>query len=182
VVTDFVFEAGFAFVLEAGAFIAFAAAAFTAGFLASAFLLETFFGFAVVAFLDAVAFLEETLGVAAFLVTGLEATFPPAFFDGAFLGLSVTSLGVAFEPSVDDFFTALVVGFLGFSLVEDGFLVVELVFLAEGGFLFSFVVPDGPLYSLTFPDLPLGRVNSSPSPLAMARLKCAMFAAVGSRP
>ena len=50
------------------------------------------------------------------------------------------------------------------------------------GQLTSFVVLDGPLYSLTFPDLPFGRVKSSPSPLEMARLKCAMFAAVGSRP
>jgi len=185
-VTGFVFEAGFAFVFEAEtlttALVALVAAALTAGFLASAFLLESFFGFAAVVFLVAVAFFEETLGVAVFLTVGFETALPLGFLGVAvFLGSSAASLGVVFP--VAGFFADFVVVFLGFSPVEDGFLVVvEVVFLVEAGFLFSFVVLEGPLYSLTFPDLPFGRVNNSPSPLEMARLKCAMFAAVGSRP
>jgi len=186
VVIDFVFEAGFAFVFEAGALetalMAFTAAALAAGFLASAFLLETFFGFAAVVFLVGVIFFEETLGVAVFLTVGFEAAFPLGFLGAVvFLGLSAASLGDVLP--VVGFFIALAVVFLGFSPVEEGFLVVaEVTFLVEAGFLFSFVVLDGPLYSLTFPDLPFGRVNNSPSPFEMARLKCAMFAAVGSRP
>jgi len=167
------------------ALIALTAAALAAGFLASVFLLETFFGFAaVVLFLVVMVFLEETLGVAVFLTVGFEAALPLGFLGAAvFLDLSTVSLEVVFLGfSAVDFFTTFVVVFLGLSLLEDGFFVVVLLFLTEAGFLFSFVAPDGPLYSLTFPDLPFGRVNNSPSPLAMARLKCAMFAAVGSRP
>jgi hypothetical protein len=103
-------------------------------------LLETFFGFvATVVFLAAVAFLEETLGVAVFLTVGFEAGLPLGFLGVvAFLGLSATSLDVAFfEFSAAGFFTTFAVAFLGFSLVEDGFLVViEVVFLADAGFLF----------------------------------------------
>jgi len=178
-VADFVLEAGFVFVFEAGAlataFAALTAAAFAAGFLASAFLLETFLGFVAVVAFFVVVFFEETL-VAAFLTTGFEDTFALVL-----LGFSAVPLDVAFEFSAAGFFTAFV-AFLNLSPVEDGFLVVVTLFLVEGGFLFSFVVLDDPLYSLTLPDLPFGRVNISPSPLAIARLKCAMFAAVGSRP
>jgi len=92
----------------------------------------------VVAFLAVVVFLEETLGVAVFLTVGFEAAFPAAFLGAtALLGLSVTSLEVVlFGFSVEVLFTALTIVFLGFSPVEAGFLVVELVFLAEVGFLF----------------------------------------------
>lgn len=108
-------------------------------FLASVFLLETFFGFVVVDFLVVVAFFEETLGVAVFLTVGFDATFPIGFLGATvFLGLSVVSLEVVFLGfSAGDFFTAFAVVFLGFSPVEDGFLVVvEVVFLVEAGFLF----------------------------------------------
>jgi len=185
VAAGFVFEAGFAFVFDAEALttplVALTTAALAAGFLASAFLLETFFGFAAAVFF-VVAFFEETLAVAVFLTVGFVAAFPLGFLGATvFLGLSAAALEVVFP--VAGFFTAFVVVFLGFSPVEDGFLVVVgVVFFVEAGFLFSFVVLVGPLYSLTFPDLPFGRVNNSPSPLEMARLKCAMFAAVGTRP
>ena len=108
-------------------------------FLASVFLLETFFGFAAVVFLVVVAFFEETLGVAVFLIVGFELALPLGFLGAAvFLGLSAASLDVVFLGfSVDGFFTTFAVVFLGFSPVEDGFLVVaEVVFLVEGGFLF----------------------------------------------
>ena len=106
-------------------------------FLASAFLLETFFGFAAAVFLVVVVFFEETLGVAVFLTVGLEAALPLGFLGVAvFLGLSAASLETVFLAfSADGFFTFAVV-FLGFSLVEDGFLMVEVVFLVEAGFLF----------------------------------------------
>jgi len=184
VVAAFVFEMGFVLVFEAG-LAALTAAALAAGFLASAFLLETFFGFAAAVFLVVAVLFEGTLGVAVFLTVGFDVDLPLGFLGAAaFLGLSDASLEDAFLVlSVDGFFTTFAAVFLGFSLVEDGFLVAaEVVFLVETGFLFSFVVLEGPLYSLTFPDLPFGRVNNSPSPLEMARLKCAMFAAVGSRP
>jgi len=175
-------EAGFVF--DPGALVAaltaLTAAALAAGFLASTFLLETFFGFAAAVAFFVVVFFEETLGVAAFLTVGFKAAFALDFLSAvAFLGFSIVSLEVAFVLSVADFFAAVL---LGLSPVEDGFLTVATLFLAEAGFLFSFVVLDDPLYNLTFPDLPFGRANISPSPLAIARLKCAMFAAVGSRP
>jgi len=198
VVVGLVFEAGFAFVFEAGALVAalaaLVAAALAAGFLASAFLLETFFDFiAVEVFLVVVAFLEETFGVAVFLTVDFEAAFTACFLvvvlfldlsamslDVVFLGLSTVSLVVLLEFSEAGFFTTLdAVVFFGLSPVEDGFFAVAVLLLGGAG---SFVVLGEPLYSLTFPDLPFGRENKSPSPLAMARLKCAVFAALGSRP
>jgi len=100
-------------------------------FLASAFLLETFFGFeAVVVFLVVAVFLEETLGMAVFLIMGFETAFPLGFLGAeVFLALSAVSLEVVF-------FTGFAVVLLDFSLVEDGFLVVVVLFLVEGGFLF----------------------------------------------
>lgn len=86
-----------------------------------------------------VVFFEETLVVAVFLTVGLEATFPLGFLDvTVFLGLSAASLeAVRLEFSATGFFTAFAVVFLGFSLVEDGFLMVaEVIFLAKAGFLF----------------------------------------------
>jgi len=184
----FVLEVGFVFVFEAGALVAalaaLAAAALAAGFLASAFLLETFFGLVATELILAVVLLEETFGVAVFLTAGFGAVFTLGFLDVAvFLGLSAVSLEVVFLVfSVAVFFTALVaVVFLGFSPEDDGFFVVATLLLV-GAAGFSFAVVGGPLYNLTFPDLPFGSVNNSPSPLAMARLKCAMFAALGSRP
>jgi len=186
VVAVFVFEAGFGFVFETGALAALAAAALAAGFLASALLLETLFGFVVVeVFLVVVVFLEETFGVAVFLTVGFEAAFTVCFlvvvlfldFSAAslevvFLDLLATPLEVVFlEFSEAGFFTALdVVVFFVFSLVDDGFFTVAVLLLIGAGFS-SFVVLDEPLYSLTFPDLPFGRENNSPSPFAMARLK-----------
>jgi len=178
---------GFVLVFEAGALVvalaALTAAALAAGFLASAFLLESFFGFAAVAtFFAGVVFFVEALEVVAFLTAGLGATFALGFLGApALFGFSAVLLDV-FNFSAAGFFTTFAADFLGLSLVEGGFLAVVVVFLAEAGFVFSFVVLDGPLYNLTFPDFPFGRVNISPSPLAMARLRCAMFAAVGSRP
>jgi len=188
VVVDFVLEAGFVFVFDPGALVAalmaLTAAAFAAGFLASAFLLETFFGFvAVVAFFVVVAFFEGTLTADSFLTVGFKVPFPLVFLSAVvFLGFSTMFLEVVFALSVGDFFTAFTTVLLDLSPAEDGFLVAVVLFLAETGFLFSFVVLGDPLYSLTFPDFPFGRANISPSPLAIARLKCAMFAAVGSRP
>ena len=107
-------------------------------FLASAFLLETLFGLAAVVFL-VVVFFEETLGVAVFLTVGFDVALPLGFLDAVvFLGLSATSLEVAFLGfSADGFFTTFAAVFLGFSVVEDGFLAVaEVVFLVEAGFLF----------------------------------------------
>lgn len=108
-------------------------------FFASAFLLETFFGFAAVVFLVVAVFFEETLGVAVFLTVGFEAALPVGFLDAAvFLDLSAASFEIAFLGfSRDDFFTVFAVVFLDFSLVEDGFLVVtEVAFFVEAGFLF----------------------------------------------
>ena len=108
-------------------------------FLASAFLLETFFGFAAVVFLVVGVFFEETLGVAVFLTVGLEVAFPVGFLGAAdFLDLSAASLEVTFLGfSTEGFFATFAVVFLGFSLVEDGFLVAaEVVFFVEAGFLF----------------------------------------------
>jgi len=108
-------------------------------FLASAFLLETFFGFAAVVFLVVADFFEETLGVAVFLTADFEVALPVGFLGAAvFLDLSAASLEVTFLGfSADDFFTTFAVVFFGRSLVEDGFLVVaEVVFLVEAGFLF----------------------------------------------
>lgn len=102
-------------------------------------MLDTFFGFvAVVVFLPAVVFLEESLGVAVFLAVGFEDTFPLGFLDaGVFLDLSATALEVAFlEISMAGFFTALATAFFGFSLVEDGFFVVVVPLLVDTGFLF----------------------------------------------
>lgn len=103
-------------------------------------MLETFLGFvAVVVFLVAVVFLEETFGVAVFLTAGFEAVFPLGFLDvTVFLGLSATSLGGAFlRFSVAGFSTAFAVILLDFSPAEDGFLVaIGVVFLAGAGFLF----------------------------------------------
>lgn len=111
-------------------------------FLASAFLLEIFFGFvAVEDFLAVVVFLEEIFGVTVFLTVGFGAAFTLGFLDAAvFLGLSAVTLEVVLlEVSVADFFTALTaVVFLGFSLEEDGFFVVTALLLVEAiGFLFS---------------------------------------------
>jgi len=108
-------------------------------FLASAFLLETFFGFAAVVFLVVAAFFEETLGVAVFLTVGFEVALPVDFLGAAvFLDLSAVSLDVVFLGlSLDGFFATFAIVFLGFSLVEDGFFVVaEVVFFVEAGFLF----------------------------------------------
>ena len=84
-----------------------------------------------------VVFFEETLVVAVFLTVGLEATFPLGFLDvTVFLGLSALE-AVRLEFSATGFLTAFAVVFLGFSLVEDGFLMVaEVIFLAKAGFLF----------------------------------------------
>jgi hypothetical protein len=185
VAAGFVLEAGFVFVFEEGAlvedFAALTAAAFAAGFFASTFLLETFFGFPAAVVFFAVVFFEETLGVAVFLTTGFEGAFALDFLDAvALLSFSVVSFDAALELSVAVLLAAF--AFLGLSLEEAGFLTVLALFLLEAGLLFSLVVLGDPLYNLTFPDLPFGRVNISPSPLAMARLKCAMFAALGSRP
>jgi len=199
VVVGFVLEVGFVFVFDAGALVAplvaLTAAALAAGFLASAFLLETFFGFvAAEVFLVAVVFLEETFGVAVFLTVDLEVAFTLCFLVVVLfldlsaaslvilLGLSAVSLeAILLEFSEAGFFTPLeAVVFFGFSLAEDGFFAVTVLLLVGAGF--SFGILDGPLYSLTFPDLPFGRENTSPSPFAMARLRCAMFAALGSRP
>jgi len=107
-------------------------------FLASAFLLETFFGFATVDFLVVTVFFEETLGVAVFLTVGFEAALPVGFLGAVvFLDLSAASLEGAFLGfSTDGFFTTFAVVFLGFSLVEDGFLVAAVAFFVEAGFLF----------------------------------------------
>lgn len=121
-------------------------------FLASALLLETFFGFvAVEVFLVVVALLEETLGVAVFLTVDFEAAFTLCFlvvvlffdFSAAsleviFLGLSATSLEAAFlEFSEAGFFTTFDAAFFCFSLVEDGFLAVAVLLLVGAGFLFG---------------------------------------------
>ena len=86
------------------------------------------------------------------MAVGFEAAFTLGFLDTVvlfdlsamslevvFLGLSAVSLEAVFlEVSVASFFTALVViVFFGFSLVEDGFFVVVVLFLVEAGFLFS---------------------------------------------
>ena len=120
-------------------------------FLASAFLLETFFGFvAVEVFLVVVAFLEDTFGVAVFLTVDLEATFTLCFLvvvlfldlsaaslEVVFLGLSTVAL-VFLEFSEAGFFTTLdAVVFFGFSLVEDGFFAVAVLLLGGAGFLSS---------------------------------------------
>lgn len=154
--TGFVLEAGFVFVLEEGAlvaaFTALTAAAFAAGFLersaseeprrdfiltffASAFLLETFFGFPTVVVFFAVIFFEETLGVVVFLIVGFEGAFALDLLDAvAFLTFSVVPFEAVLECSVAELFTAL--AFLGLSLVEAGFLTVLALFLLEAGFLF----------------------------------------------
>lgn len=110
---------------------------FTLTFLASAFLLETFFGFAaVVAFFAVEVFLEETLGVATFLTAGFGVAFALGFLEAiTFLGFSTVSLEAVFVPSAAFFVTLAVVLFC-LSLAEDGFLVVVTLFLEEAGFLF----------------------------------------------
>lgn len=155
VVAGFVLEAGFVFVFDPGALVAvltaLSAAALAAGcrkghhprvpkqdfaltFLASVFLLEVFFGFVAAEVFFVMAFFEETLGVAAFLTVGFEVAFVLDFFGATvFLDFSTVALVVAFELSAADFFAVVL---LGFSPVEDGFLVVVTLFLVEAGFLF----------------------------------------------